>query len=256
MIRSCPVVAGPHTFALSSAVRQPVRGIFSRMVRLRALFAALLLAIGVSTPLPAGAAGDRTVLWNIVTNCLDASGADYCTVCRWPRVDSACSHRSASNGATEVWAESADFVVLRDSKMCGCPEGFVHGLAIPRARVTGVEDPRRPDGIWAFAWAAARKRMGDDPAIALAVNPLAQRGQDQLHVHLLRLHGDAGRLIAQRAKDRVQSLDHVWKVAARRAAAEGLTDYGVLVVAHREGGFMVLVAQDSPEKLYTDWRCR
>lgn len=226
------------------------------MGSIRALLAALLLFIGVSPPLSAGAAGDRTVLWNIVTNCLDASGADYCTACRWPRVESTCSHGGACKGTTEVWAESPDFVVLRDSKMCGCPEGFVHGLAIPRARVTGVEDPRRPDGIWAFAWEAARRRMGDDPTIALAVNPMAQRGQDQLHVHLLRLRGDAGRLITQRAKDRVQTPDQIWKVAARRAAAEGLPDYGVLVVAHREGGFMVLVEKDSTEKRYTDWRCR
>ncbi|WP_168206059.1 CDP-diacylglycerol diphosphatase [Geobacter sp. FeAm09] len=226
------------------------------MGHIRALCAALLLCVWVSIPVPAGAAGDRTVLWNIVANCLDASGADYCTSCRWPRVESACSPGDACKGTTEVWAESADFVVLRDSKMCGCPEGFVHGLAIPRARITGVEDPRRPDGIWAFAWEAARRRMGDDPAIALAVNPQGQRGQDQLHVHLLRLHGDAGKLIAQRTTTRVQSLDQVWKVAAQRAAVEGLTDYGVLVAPHREGGFMVLVARESPEKLYTDARCR
>jgi hypothetical protein len=226
------------------------------MGRVRTLAAAILFFAGAFAPLPAGAAGDRTVLWTIVTNCLDASGADYCTACRWPRVESTCSHGGACKGTTEVWAESPDFVVLRDSKMCGCPAGFVHGLAIPRARVTGVEDPRRPDGIWAFAWEAARKRMGGDPAIALAVNPMGQRGQDQLHVHLLRLHGDAGKLMAQRPAARVQNLDQVWKVAAQRAAAEGLTDYGVLVVAHREGGFMVLVAPESPEKLYTDARCR
>jgi len=223
---------------------------------IRALFFALLLFIGISAPLPAGAVGDRTVLWNIVTNCLDASGADYCAVCRWPRVDSACPHAGACKGTTEVWAKSADFVALRDSKMCGCPAGFVHGLAIPRAKVTGVEDSRRPDGIWTFAWDVARRRMGDDPAIALVVNPMARRSQDQLHVHLLRLRDDARQLIAQRPADRVTSLDLVWKVAAQRADAEGLTDYGVLVVGRQEGGFMVLVEKDSPEWMYTDWRCR
>jgi CDP-diacylglycerol pyrophosphatase len=154
-----------------------------------------------------------------------------------------------------VWAESADFVALRDSKMCGCPAGFVHGLAIPRARVTGVEDPRRPDGIWTFAWNVASRRMGDDPAIALVVNPMAQRSQDQLHVHLLRLRDDVRQRIVQHPADRASNLDQVWKVAAQRAAAEGLEDYGVLVVGHPEGGFVVLVDKDSPEKMYTDWRC-
>lgn len=233
-----------------------MRGGFSSIGRVRALVSAVLFVVTVSTALSACAAGDRSVLWGIVTNCLDVSHADYCAACRWPRVDSTCPHKGECKNTTEVWAESADFVVLRDSKTCGCPAGFVHGLAIPRTPVTGVEDPRRPEGIWSFAWAAARRRMGDDPAIALVVNPMAQRSQDQLHIHLLRLRDDARRLISQRPADRVPNLDLVWKVAAQRAASEGLTDYGVLVVGRQEGGFMVLVEKNSPEKMYTDWRCR
>lgn len=224
--------------------------------RVRVLVAAVLFLAAVSTPLSACAAGDRTILWAIVTNCVDVSSMDYCATCLWPRVDSTCPHKSECRNTTEVWAESADFVALRDVKMCGCPAGFVHGLVIPRARVTGVEDPRWPDGIWTFAWTVARRHMGNDPEIALAVNPMAQRSQDQLHVHLLRLRGDARQRIAQRPADRVPTLDRVWKVAAQRAAAEGLTDYGVLVAGHPEGGFVVLVEKDSPEKLYTDWRCQ
>jgi len=226
------------------------------MGRVRALAGVVLFFVVVSAALPAWAGGDRTLLWGIVANCLDTSGAEYCATCRWPRVDSPCPRRDACRETTEVWAESADFAVLRDAKMCGCPSGFVHGLAIPRARVTGVEDPRRPDGIWAFAWTTARARMGDHPAIALVVNPRAQRSQDQLHVHLLRLRDDARHLIAQRPADRVAGLDQVWKVAAQRAAASGLTDYGVLVTSHQEGGFVVVVEKESPEKLYTEWHCR
>ncbi|MGD0584293.1 MAG: CDP-diacylglycerol diphosphatase [Oryzomonas sp.] len=232
-----------------------MRGIFSGIGRVRALVSAVLFVVTVSTALPACAAGDRTILWGIVTNCLDVSHAGYCSTCSWPRVDSTCPHKGACKDTTEVWAESADFVALRDSKMCGCPAGFVHGLAIPRARVTGVEDPRRPDGIWTFAWNVASRRMGDDPAIALVVNPMAQRSQDQLHVHLLRLRDDVRQRIVQHPADRASNLDQVWKVAAQRAAAEGLEDYGVLVVGHPEGGFVVLVDKDSPEKMYTDWRC-
>lgn len=224
---------------------------------IRALAASVLFFVAVSGALPTGAvAGDRTVLWNIVTTCVDTSAAEYCATCRWPRIDSPCQHEGECKNTTEVWAESADFVVLRDSKMCGCPKAFVHGLAVPRARVTGVEDLRRPDAIWAFAWAEAERRMGGDPAIALVVNPKAHRSQDQLHVHLLRLRNDARHLIAGHLTDRVENLDQVWKVAAQRAGASGLTDYGVLVVRHPEGGFMVLVDKESPEKLYTEWRCR
>lgn len=228
----------------------------NRRNSIRALVASLLLFLGVSAPLSARASGDRTILWNIVTNCLDTSERDYCAACRWPRIDSPCQPKAACKDTTEVWAESADFVALRDSKMCGCPADFVHGLAIPRAKVTGVEDPRRPDGIWTFAWDVASRRMGDDPAIALVVNPAAQRGQDQLHVHLLRLRGDARTILARHPADRVTSLNQVWKAAAQRAKASGLTDYGVLVFGRREGGFMVLVEKESLEKLYTDWGCR
>ena len=48
--------------------------------------------------------------------------------------------------------------MVRDRKMCGCPADFVHGLTIPLRRVTGVEDPRLPDDIWAFAWKAGLGR--------------------------------------------------------------------------------------------------
>lgn len=99
-------------------------------------------------------------------------------------------------------------------------------------------------------------RMGNDPAITLVVNPKAERSQDQLHVHLLRLRDDVRLRIAQHPADRVPNLDQVWKIAAQRAAAEGLTDYGVLVLGQEKGGFMVLVEKESPEKMYTDWRCR
>ena len=57
---------------------------------------------------------------------------------------------------TELWVESNNYLVISDSKMCGCPEGFVHGLALPRAHITGIEDKVLPDGIWKFAWDAAK----------------------------------------------------------------------------------------------------
>ena len=86
-----------------------------------------------------------------------------------------------------MWAKTKEFVAIRDLKMCGCPPGFVAGLALPRARVTGIEDPRRPEGIWPFAWQVARTRIPDERQIALAINPKDARSENQMHVHMLRL---------------------------------------------------------------------
>ena len=219
------------------------------------LFAALILASAALAG-PAYAAGSREVLWDILNTCLDPGIAGYCSTCPAPRVDTPCGAGKSCRETTEVWAESKEFVVLRDRKMCDCPEGFVHGLALPRARVTGVEDPRRPDGIWSFAWAVACDRIGADSSIALVVNPAGMRDQDQLHVHLLRLQKDARERFRADRMTRVQKLDQVWGAAGQVAQAAGLADYGVLVARHPEGGFTVLVDQVSPEKSYAVPRCR
>jgi CDP-diacylglycerol pyrophosphatase len=140
--------------------------------------------------------------------------------------------------------------------MCGCPEDFVHGLVVPRTRVTGVEDPRRPDGIWDFAWAAALKKICNPQTAALAVNPVAKRAQDQLHVHIVRLEPDARQRLLKAHATRVDKLGEVWSAAGKVAAAAGLADYGVLVAAHPEGGFIVAVDSVSPEKSYGVERCQ
>jgi len=140
--------------------------------------------------------------------------------------------------------------------MCGCPKGFMHGLVIPRARISGVEDSQRPDGIWQIAWDAAMKRTGDEYNTALAVNPARLRSQDQLHVHIVRLRSDIRRHFNEGRIAIVRSLDEVWPVAAKKALAMNLKDYGVLVARQRGDGFLVLVEEGSPEKLYTSWTCK
>ncbi len=217
----------------------------------------LLLIAGISFARPAGAFGPRDVLYEIVSNCMDTTVWDYCRVCRWPRTDQACPQNPDCKNTTELWAESDNYVVIRDSKMCGCPEGFVHGLALPRTHITGIEDKVLPDGIWKFAWESASKRIEDQSAIALVVNPREERNQDQLHVHLLRLKAGARKLFAGRPEQiiHVGSLDKIWGPVKERAAALRLYDYGVLVASDLHGGFMVVVQRDSPEKMYTMWRC-
>ena len=222
----------------------------------RSLLLAVLILFGLSVAGPAHAAGSRDVLWNIIGSCLDPGLANYCATCPAPRVDTPCGAGKRCQETTELWAENDAFVALRDRKMCDCPDDFVHGLVLPRARVTGVEDPRRPDGIWSFAWAVACGRIGEDASTALVVNPAGMRDQDQLHVHIVRLQKDARQRFNQAQTAAVQKLDEVWGAASRIAAAAGLADYGVLVARRPEGGFTVLVDKVSPERSYATARCR
>jgi CDP-diacylglycerol pyrophosphatase len=220
----------------------------------RALIGLAVALLLVSTA-PAGAAF-RDILSHIVSDCLDPDIPAYCTRCPSP-VEGRCGAAGGCVKTTEIWLQSPDYVALRDIKMCGCPSGFVHGLALPRARVTGVEDPRRPDGLWAFAWQAARSRIEPMGEIALVVNPARFRTQDQLHVHLVRLAPHARARLAAKNAARTTTLEAVWSVAARRAATAGLSDYGVLVARDDAGtSFLVLVEGASPEALYTDATCR
>ncbi len=219
-----------------------------------ALLSALLLFVSILTTVGCATA-NRDILWNIVTNCLDPAVPDYDRICRWPIATSAAACRKT----TDVWDMNSEFVILRDVKMCDCPtdKTFVHGLAIPRARVTGSEDPKRPDGIWQYAWDYAVKRIGDEGEIALVVNPpgVRSRGQDQLHVHLVRLN-DAGRsILAASGAASVQNLADVWSKADQLAAAKELTSYGVLVARNPAGGFVVLVDARNREYDYTKARC-
>lgn len=212
---------------------------------------------------------DRDVLWKIVANCLDGdSGADYCRDCPAPLpsrlaqcVDtSGLDPKTICRETTEVWDQTADFVALRDQKMCGCPDGFVHGLALPLLKVTGVEDPSKPAGLWRFAWDEAVKKIGaqDKDAILLAANPRAQRTQDQLHIHLARLAEGARQRIMALRPLRIEDLSDVWATAARHAAAAGLAQdgYGVAVVYDSAADdFLVATSADNMEKAFSAFSC-
>jgi CDP-diacylglycerol pyrophosphatase len=215
----------------------------------------IFLAVGLLAACTS-APGRRSALLETIEFCLDLNAPGYCTACPRPRVDSACAAGRGCAETTEVWEETNELVVIRDRKMCGCSEDFIHGLALPRMRVTGIEDRRKPDSIWSFAWKAAQKKIPEQNEIALAVNPAGNRSQDQLHVHIARLvPGIRGRFAPTRTA-RVRTLDDVWKTAARAAEQAGLRDYGILVVANGSNGFIIVVDRESMEKKYTLWGCR
>lgn len=219
-----------------------------------ALSIAACAAVTNRSTAPAKTVSDDDPLWRIVSRCLDPSVRDYCQACNKPLAGSPCVEGRPCANTTEVWEETADYVAMRDMKMCGCPDGFVHGLAMPRARITGIEDPRRPDGIWAFAWNAARQRIGDPRDIALVVNSPRVRSLNQLHVHLLRLRADARAEFTAENSVPVESLADVWHVAAKKAG--GGTDYSILVAAADAGGYVVVIdKQKSPEKRFARATC-
>ncbi len=219
-----------------------------RIIRLSGLAVLFLLAISYADVVNA-ASGDRNVLWDIVSHCVDSGSALHCEDCRWPIVGSVCACLST----TEVWRKSDDFVVIRDHKMCGCPVGFVHGLAMPLRRVSGVEAKDRPPGIWRFAWEVAEKRMRASE-IALVANEKMCRSQDQLHVHIVKLNSEGHKSFIGNNTATVANLDQVWSKAEELAKNAGLKTYSVLVKLG-DKGFVVLVDDSCFEKRYTEDSC-
>lgn len=197
----------------------------------------------------------RDILAEIVDQCVDSHAANYCSRCRWPTTEAACRATAECRETTEVWRASEDYVAIRDIKMCGCPADFVHGLALPRAPVSGVEDPQRPEGIWAFAWGVGRQRLPAD-SLALTVNPKNARSQDRLHVHIVRLEPTRETLLQANTVAIQRDLGRVWEIAETAAQARGLADYGVLVRQRPDGQFALVVMAASPEDALTAWRCR
>lgn len=199
----------------------------------------ILLALLLS-PARAAAPGRRDWLWHIVSRCLDTKAADYCARCLRPAPglcgDVPCENR------TFLWKETPDFAAIQDRKMCGCPADYVHGLALPRVPVLGVEDPKRPAGVWAFAWTAAKARIADEREILLAVNGPGRRTQDQLHVHILRLRPDGRRRLLDASAEKIDDLSRAWDAAARHAKRLGLKGWYGVAVAQAEDGKSFLVA--------------
>ncbi|MFM7698903.1 MAG: CDP-diacylglycerol diphosphatase [Limnohabitans sp.] len=143
---------------------------------------------------------------------------------------------------------------MRDIKMCGCPVQFLHGLVLPKSRVTGVEDAQRPEAIWQFAWEMATERIPQND-IALVVNPKARRSQNQLHVHLVRLKPEYQGKNFEGVTLHTQNLTKVWELSAGLAHANAMQDYGVLVTSGSKGGYVIVLTAQSPEALFTQAYC-
>ncbi len=225
--------------------------------RVVALVAAAVVAGCVATRSPP--ANTPGALWEIVSRCVDREHAGYCTC---PAFALSCCGEPDTPDADVVWARTADFVAIRDLKMCHCPPDFAAGLALPRVRVSGIEDPRRPDGIWPFAWDAARTRIADEREIGLVINPADARSQNQMHVHLLRLRPEARQWLDGRAPRppgvqvvALASLDAVFAATLARVGEAHMRDTGVLVSRGRDGGWRAAITDRASPQAFTVNRC-
>ena len=214
----------------------------------------LIATIAVSSQAIALNVAKSDILLHIVSQCVDPTTVNYCSNCMLPRVDAKCSDISECKKTNEVWALSTRYAAIRDIKMCGCPTEFIHGLAMPRKVVTGVEDPNREEDIWQFAWDVGIERI-EAESLALVVNPPSQRTQNQLHVHMLKLDQNARTRFDQYSTTYVDNLQSVWFVAENLAKIKGMNDYGVLVAKALDGKYLVLVSLYSPEAAFTIWKC-
>lgn len=215
---------------------------------------ATLFAVGLASPSPAAA--NPSALWEIVSTCVDDETSDFC---RCPAFARSCCEDPSTRDTAVVWGRTDDYVAIRDMLMCGCPKGFVAGLALPRARVTGIEDPRRPEGIWTFAWRVAHSRIRNESQVGLAINPRDARTQDQMHIHLLRLDEEA-RAALENPPDGViaiplPNLDAVFAAAIERVGSERIGDHGILVARRGRDGWIALVTDRVSPQQFTVNTC-
>jgi CDP-diacylglycerol pyrophosphatase len=228
-----------------------------RVIAAWALAAGFLACARVPLPPPANAC----TLWDIVSTCVDR---DAIGVCACPAFACSCCGDRATPDADVVWARTQRFVAIRDLQMCGCPPGFVHGLALPRARVTGIEDPHRPEAIWPFAWDVARSRIPDERQIGLVINPEVARSQNQMHVHLLRLRPETrswldasdGAVPTGVTVLPLPNLDAVFANAEARVGAARMAYTGILVARAREGVWRAVLTDRSSPEAFTVRRCQ
>lgn len=246
---------------------------FSVAVRARLLAVFLVLASASGSAAielcSKDSSGKRCVLWNIVHHCLDSSVADYCKVCPSPLEESSCAVQDACRKQLQLWGKNADFIAMRDYKMCGCLDAsFVHGLVLPLWYVIGDEDPQtrvrderfnpKLTDAWTFAWSIASHRIPFDEVV-LAVNPPSRRTQDQFHIHMMRLGADARRkiLALPRAQlETVADLGDVWLAVRSIADATSYSEYGIAVTRDtKTNRFVVALLKGSPEEEFGVYRC-
>jgi CDP-diacylglycerol pyrophosphatase len=83
-------------------------------------------------------------------------------------------------------------------------------LAVPTMRITGIEDPQvlnpKTPNYWALAWSAANRFLPSAATrnranVALAINSVPGRSQNQLHIHIACIDPDVMRQLDDHARE-------------------------------------------------------
>ncbi|MBI3550208.1 MAG: CDP-diacylglycerol diphosphatase [Elusimicrobia bacterium] len=245
----------------------------------RASLAALFLVLGGcarAETLKTEARPKRSILFTIVDQCLDSSRPGYCdrTFCPAPLVGT-CPWATACKQTNRLIRQDAEFAAIRDIKSCEptCPSRYLHALVIPKAFVSGVEDPNRPRDSWRFAWetlASLTDEQGrtlvvgeESRDVAFVINPPFARSQHQFHIHIVRLAPGGRDLLMRRRPEpeRVSDLRDVWTAAqanASKAQLPGAADFrfGVIVFPESDQtAFRVVAFADKAGSEATDYAC-
>jgi hypothetical protein len=146
---------------------------------------ALLAQLTIST---ATRAGDNAP--HLDTHCADPVNLQS-TACSLWRTVVGCIGASAKCSTDETFIkhvgqdERQHTLFNPDQKSCTTAKGPGHWIIVPTGLVTGIEDTKHRDSLaWTWAWAEAETAKIPHQDIALAINPITERSQHQLHIHI------------------------------------------------------------------------
>lgn len=125
------------------------------------------------------------------------------------------------------------YVILHDIN----PKKKASYLIVPTFKVTGIEDPKAwtppVAGFWKYGWDEARRYIGKPPEdTGLAINSIAGRDQNQLHIHISCVKR------AVRDKLKTATIPTTWKL--RALTLEGHEYDAIKVASLDKSPFLVL----------------
>ncbi|HXC90917.1 MAG TPA: CDP-diacylglycerol diphosphatase [Stellaceae bacterium] len=108
-----------------------------------------------------------------------------------------CATDLKSNPGCRYYDKADEFIILKDNS----PLKPVSYMIIPTVKITGIEDRRifAPPFVdfWAYGWRQAQTLIGKPAAdMALAINSVTGRTQNQLHIHISCVKPEVARALA------------------------------------------------------------
>jgi len=214
---------------------------------------------------PVAVSGGRAdALWNLISLCVNAPVSKYCEC---PAMIKTCCGDPDTPDASVVWSLNDDYLVIRDLRQCGCQKGFITAITMPRMKVTGIEDTKRPEGIWRFSWDAAARVIPESSEIGLTINPQGRRSQNQMHIHIQRIKSETRKWFDDPAlrKDAIgkynlifidlDDLGGVFKAVGEKVGSSRMKDTGILAVKSRNAGYQAMITFDKSPEAFVEKFC-